>query len=477
MGNKNNNNNKNKTRNNDEQQRQLREERERRRRDAGREDDAPVIGTQRLFAEPRRGANQPVDVNVGEIFASPAVVPTASSTSPANVITPEQVEAALAAASATALPDDVIDALLLSDDGGVDVSDGVQSYGESEADMDIDGDGGNVTSSATGNKTLKVHVPPKDGEVVVEDVRAWTPASQKDGSLPSTVRDIGIQADFGGASIERHRRYLRASRTRQRKRNLAKKRAMVSETAPPTPDTMAAPSSSLRQPGGTSSTSLSAPAAPVADNSRDRGDVIPAKARKVEQPPKKKELWWQTRKAARKEKKLSSQREADQVATCSGAASTPRRKIQLSNTTKAGSSGNSEVLSIKPEDLRVTIASRRQSRSHSRPTASRANSIDPLSAQQLVKSIVEGLSASLDRRMRRQSPSPQPSCSHHSSRRRSRYPSHIDEAAYRSFYGETDDEDDRSRSRSRSRSRGRSRQRQPPPARGKGKGKGKGRGK
>ena len=342
--------------------------------------------------------------------------------------------------------------------------------------MDVDHDGGNVASSATGNQTRRVQVQPKDGEVVVGEIRDWTPVSQKDGPLPSTVRDIGVQADFGGASIERHRRYLRASRSRQRKKNLAKKCAMASETTPPTPDALAPPSSSLRQPGGASSTSLPAPVAPAADNSRDRGGSPPEKARKVEKPPKKKEQWWEIRKAARKEKKLASQQAADQIPSGSGAASTPRRKIQIVKSISSGSSRKPEVHPIKPEDLRISLASRRQSSSRSRSTSKRDTSISSRSTQQLVESIVAGLNASLDRRFRRKSPSPQPHCSHQSSGRRSRYPSYVDEATYRTFYDvSTEDEEDRSRSRSRS--RGRSRQRQPPPSRGKGKGKGKGRGK
>ena len=324
----------------------------------------------------------------------------------------------------------------------------------------------------------------------MEDVRDWTAACQKDGSTPSSVRDIGIQADFGGASIERHRRYLRASRNRQRKRNLAKKRAMAGDTAQPPPDTLAPPPPSLRQSGGASSTSLPAPVAvgspstprvdgqpvvPVADNGRDRGGVPPAKVRKTEEPPKKKELWWQVRKAARKEKRVSSQRDADQTPPGSGVASTPRRKIQI-NPPSTGSSRKPEVHPPKNEDLRVTLTSRRQSRSTSKPR--REASIDSLSAQAIVKSIVEGLSASLDRKLRRRSPSPKAHCSHHSSGRRSRFPSGCDEVIYKTYYDdETEEEDDRSRSRSRSRSRGRQRQRQPPPSRGKGKGRGKGRGK
>ena len=314
--------------------------------------------------------------------------------------------------------------------------------------MDIDHDDDVIASSSQGNGTRRVHVDPKDGEVVVEDIREWTAARQKDGSTPSSVRDISIQADFGGASIERHRRYLRASRNRQRKRNLAKKRAVASETTPPTPDTRDLPPPSLRQPGGNPSTSLPAPVAPAADNSRDR-----------EVPP-------------------ASQQAADQASTSSGVASTPRRKIQLVKSNSTGSSRKSEVPAPKNEDLRQTLVSRRQSRTHSRSSVPE-NAILPPATQALVQSIVEGLSASLDRRFRRQSPSPQPSCSHKSSGRRSRYLSYMDELTYRSFYGnESEEEDDcRSRSRSRSRSRGRSRQRQPPPSRGKGKGRGKGRGK
>ena len=289
--------------------------------------------------------------------------------------------------------------------------------------------------------------------------------------------------------IERHRRYLRASRNRQRKRNLAKKRAMAGETMPPTPDTVEPPSSSLRRSNGGVLTSLPAgntpPAAPpapvvgeqqvVGTPSRDRDTVTPAKVRKTEAPSKKKEPWYMTRKAVRKER-LASQRTADRETSGSGAASTPRRKIEIATPISSRSSGKPKVPSPKNEDLRLTIASRRQSASRSRSTSKGGKQhLDPTSTA-IIKSIVEGLSASLDRRFRRRSPSPQAHCSHQSSRR-SRYPSHLDEAAYRSYYGDTEDEDSKSRSRSRSRSRGRSRQRQPPPARGKGKGRGKGRGK
>ena len=191
---------------------------------------------------------------------------------------------------------------------------------------------------------------------------------------------------------------------------------MASEATPPTPDAVALPPPSLRQSGSNATTSLPAPVTPVADNSRDSETAPPAKTRKTEEPTKKKELWWQTRKAARKEKKLTSQRAVDQVPPSSGVASTPRRKVQLRKPICAGPSRKPEVPSPKNEDLRITLSSRRQSRSKSRSTA-RGSSINPPSTQELVESIVAGLNASLDRRFRRRSPSPQAHCSHTSSGR------------------------------------------------------------
>ena len=497
MSKDNNNNKKNNNRDNNERQKQVREERERRRREAEQEvANAPVLGTQRLFSESRRGANVPVDVNVGQLFISPAADSSASSTPPVthHPITATQVEAALAAAAATALPEEDDEDFLLQDDGGVDVSDGVQSYEDSELEG-MDHDGTDAASGCKGPGTLRVQGPTKPNEVVVDQVRDWTPACQKDGSKPKTVRDIGVQANFGGASIERHRRYLRASRNRQRKRNLAKKRARASETTPPNPDTVGTPSSCLRQSGSASLTSLPAgnaaaappstpvveggATAPIAESSRDRGSTPPAKVRKTGTPSKKKEPWWVLRKANRKEKKDSSQREADQQPPSSGVAPTPRRKIELQAPISARSLVHPKVHSPHNEDLRVTIASRRHSRSHSRSASKVPPIIDPASAA-LIKGLVQELNASIDRKFRRRSPSPHCSHQHRSQSRQScrssRYPSHQDVILNR-FYDEvTSDEEDKE-SRSRSRSRGRPRQRQPPPSNGKGKGKGKGRGK
>ena len=307
MAKNNNNNSKNNDKDNNERQRQVREERERRRREAEEGASAtaaaPALGTQRLFAQPRRATNAAVDVNVDELFVSSAA-DAASSAPPAHpIFSPGQVEAALAMATATPLPDDDDDDLLRSDDTDkVDVSDGVLSdVGEDVMDVD---DGIEATASEVrGSVTLRVRVDPKPDEVVVENIREWTPALLKDGTAPVSVRDIGIQADFGGASIARHQKYLRASRGRQKKKRLAKKRAMESEETPrPNPDTAASPPPILRQSGVSNPTSLPAPVAPVADNSRDRVTAPPAKARKTETPTKKKEPWYQSRKDERKKR-------------------------------------------------------------------------------------------------------------------------------------------------------------------------------
>ena len=108
MAKDNNNNNKDNDRNNNARQRQVREERERRRREAEEGASAtaaaPALGTQRLFAQPRRAANPAVDVNVDELFVASAA-DAASSAPPAHpIFTPGQVEAALAMATATPLP-------------------------------------------------------------------------------------------------------------------------------------------------------------------------------------------------------------------------------------------------------------------------------------------------------------------------------------------------------------------------------------
>ena len=258
MAKNNDNDNRKNDKDNDEQRRQIREERERRRREAATEVEAPVLGTQRLFAAPRRAANDPVDANVDELFASPTAVSTASTTIPApTIFTSEEVEAALNAASTTALPEDDSDALLCSDDtDGVDVSDGaISDVGEDV--MEVDGDIQVTASKAKGSVTIRIRVDPKPNEVVIEGLRKWTSALLKDGTAPVSVRDVGIQADFGGASIARHQKYLRASRGRQKKKRLAKKRAMESEETPqPNPDTAAIPPPILRQPGASIPTSL-----------------------------------------------------------------------------------------------------------------------------------------------------------------------------------------------------------------------------
>ena len=167
--------------------------------------------------------------------------------------------------------------------------------------MEVDGDIQVTASKAKGSVTIRIRVDPKPNEVVIEGLRKWTSALLKDGTAPVSVRDVGIQADFGGASIARHQKYLRASRNRQKKKRLAKKRAMESEETPqPNPDTAATPPPILRPPGASIPTSLPAPVAPKADNSRDRVTAPPAKVRKTETPSKKKEPWYQSRKDERK---------------------------------------------------------------------------------------------------------------------------------------------------------------------------------
>ena len=132
---------------------------------------APALGTQRLFAQPRRATNAAVDVNVDELFVSSAA-DAASSAPPAHpIFSPGQVEAALAMATATPLPDDDDDDLLRSDDtDGVDVSDGVLSdVGEDVMDVD---DGIEATASEVrGSVTLRVRADPKPDEVVAGNIR------------------------------------------------------------------------------------------------------------------------------------------------------------------------------------------------------------------------------------------------------------------------------------------------------------------
>ena len=221
--------------------------------------------------------------------------------------------------------------------------------------MDVD-DGIEATASEVrGSVTLRVRVDPKPDEVVVESIREWTPTLQKDGNVPVSVRDIGIQADFGGASIACHQKYLRASRGRQKKKRLAKKRAMESEETPrPNPDTAATPPPILRQSGVLNPTSLPAPVAPVADNSRDRVTAPPAKVRKTETPSKKKVPWYQSRKDERK--RLQALKcESAQTGSSTGAVATPRRKIQLKEPISCGSSRGPKVSSPKNKDLRITF--------------------------------------------------------------------------------------------------------------------------
>ena len=95
-------------------------------------------------------------------------------------------------------------------------------YEDEEDGMDVD-----ISEPPTANRRWNVSVvreAPKEGELDVGPSRAWIPTSQKDGTLPSSVREIAIQCDYGGASLARRRKHMIASRRRHdRKRREATK--------------------------------------------------------------------------------------------------------------------------------------------------------------------------------------------------------------------------------------------------------------
>ena len=465
--NKDNNNDKNKDLDKDEQQRrqQVREERERRRALAS-------MGKADLVVSPP---------NLQNLFGSantPAGSASSSATATQRAPHPHPSSAAaLDAAAAVPLPDnddDLDSDQLLASEEETDRD--PPPYEEDEDGMDVDDD-----------EPLEIHPKwnvsiireaPRDGELDVGPSRPWIPASLKDGTKPTNVREIAIQCDYGGASLVRRRRHLIACRRRHDKKRREKSKAEKTSAGEdgqqdPHPDATAQ-QVSPPQPVANPSTTGSGSGQPHAA-SRRGGEMPPAKRAKQEAPPKKKEgrkeagqRFSPVRAPAQEpEKRL-------QPSSSSGGSCAPKRHVDFHSSVqskpapKAGQNRKEEA-----HRQRYHAPKKRQYSSSNEP---RFDSNTAKMIEVFVRGMSEAFRASrgFDR-----SPSPQP----HSSRdyrNGSRHHYHHDDRAR--FEQEEEEEErgrsgSRRRSRSRSQSRGRSRDRRPPPYRGKGKGRGKGRGK
>ena len=132
--------------------------------------------------------------------------------------------AALDAAAAVPLPgnDDDLDSdqLLASEE---EAANDPPPYEEDEDGMEVD-DADLIEEAPKWNVTI-IREAPHDGELDVGPSRPWVPTSQKDGTQPSTIREIAIQCDYGGASLIRRRQHLKASRQRHDKKRRERAKA------------------------------------------------------------------------------------------------------------------------------------------------------------------------------------------------------------------------------------------------------------
>ena len=470
-GNKDNNNDKDKNLDKDELDRRqrVREERERRRALAsmGRAD---LVATPPDLSRLYHGhANTPA----GESSSSATATQRAPHPDPSSA-------AALDAAAAVPLPDqdDDLDSdqLLASDE---EAGQDPPPYEEDEEGMEVDD--AELIDQVKDPKwnVVVVRQAPHDGELDVGPSRPWIPTSLKDGTSPSTVREIAIQCDYGGASLIRRRKHLIACRRRHDKKRreitkAEKKSAREDSLRDPHPDAQAVqaqPSQPAANPPQTGSGSGSAP--PAA--SRQRGEAPPAKKAKQGLPSKKKEERKEPGQRFSPVRAPGPQPEKHaQPASTSGGSRAPRRQVEFHTSTQSKPAP-------KTGQNRKEEASRHryhapQKRNRSPSNSPRFDSNTAKMIEVFVRGMSEAFRASrgFDR-----SPSPQ---AHHSRdyRSGSRHHFHHDDRAR--FEREEEEEErgrsgSRRRSRSRSQSRGRSRDRRPPPYRGKGKGRGKGRGK
>ena len=280
--NKDNNNDKDKDLPQDERERRqrIREERERRRALASRGKEELVV-------------NPPALHHLFRHANSPAEASSSSATDTQRAPHPHPSSAAaLDAAAAVPLPgnDDDLDSdqLLASEE---ETDENPPPYEEDEDGMDVD-DMEPPAPIRKWNVSITREAP-KQGELDVGPSRPWVPNSQKDGTIPSSVREIAIQCDYGGASLARRRKHMIASRRRhdRKRRELMKaEKSSAREVGrqDPHPDAEAdragpsQPAAILSQPGsGSGPASLATP--------RQGGEKPPAKKAKQGLPSKKKE--------------------------------------------------------------------------------------------------------------------------------------------------------------------------------------------
>ena len=466
--NKDNNNDKDKDLSQDERDRRqrVREERERRRALASM-GKADLVVTPPDLSNLFRHANNPA----GASTSPGTVTQRAPHPHPSSA-------AALDAAAAVPLPgdDDDLDSdqLLASEE---EAANDPPPYEEDEDGMEVD-DADLIEEAPKWNVTI-IREAPHDGELDVGPSRPWVPTSQKDGTQPSTVREIAIQCDYGGASLIRRRQHLKASRQRhdkkRRERAKAEKQSARegsqrephpdAEASQPQPSTTAAPPPQSGGSGG--------PVPPAA--SGRGGEAPPAKRARQGLPTKKKEDKGQpgqrfspVRAPAPEPKKHA------QPSSTSGGSRTPKRLVEFHPSTQ--SKPAPKASQNRKEEAPRYRHNAPQKRHHSSSHGPHLDSSTAKMIEVFVRGMSEAFRASrqLDR-----SPSPQ---AHYSGgyRNGSRHHYHHDDRAC--FEREEEEEErgrsrSRPRSRSRSQSRGRSRDRRPPPYRGKGKGRGKGRGK
>ena len=467
--NKDNNNDKDKDLPQDERERRqrVREERERRRAlaSAGKEDlvvNPPALN--HLF----RHAN------------SPATASSSSATDTQRAPHPHPSSAAaLDAAAAIPLPgndDDDLDSdqLLASEE---EAGEDPPPYEDDEEGMDVD-----VSEPPTTNRKWNVSVvkeAPKPGELDVGPSRAWIPTSLKDGTNPTSVREIAIQCDYGGASLARRRKHMIASRRRHDRKRREQVKAEKSSAREagrqhPHPDaeadqvTPSQPAAALPQPGsGGGPAPLAAP--------RRGEEKPPAKKAKPGPPSKKKEVRMEEGpRFSPVRAPVPGPEKQVQPSSSSGGSRAPRRQVEFHASTqpnpapKPGPSRKEEA----PRHRYKAPQKRYRSPSHGPHYDS--------STAKMIEVFVRGMSEAF-RASRGYDRSPSPRQRYSGDYRNgSRHHYHHDDRA--SFEREEEEEErgrsgSRRRSRSRSQSRGRSRDRRPPPYRGKGKGRGKGRGK
>ena len=321
---------------------------------------------------------------------------------------------------------------------------------------------------------------PHEGELDVGPSRQWVPASLKDGTKPTSVREIAIQCDYGRASLARRQKYLIGARRRHDRKRREKSKAEKSSAREdgrldPHPDAeadRALPSQSAATPSQAGGGGGPAPPA----TPRQGEAAPPTKKARQGLPSKKKEESKASGSRISPVRAPARQPEVQvQPTSSSGGSQATRRQVDFhpsAQSKPAPKTGRNRADEAPRHHYHAP-----KKRYHQKSQGPRFDSNTAKMIEVFVKGMSEAFRASrgFDR-----SPSPQP---HHSRDYRSGSRHHSYHQDDRACFEREEEEEERGRSRSRrrsrsrSQSRGRSRDRRPPPYRGKGKGRGKGRGK